>query len=79
MRERAQSYLPDDFARQVVDRARRRASLNRREYVLIAITAALCLVSVAVANWYVGNAIQERNLARWGMVQAQIKALRTSI
>lgn len=79
MRELAQAHLPPDFATQVVRRARNHKKPGRREYVLIGVTAAFCLASVAVANWYLGNIIQQKNLAQWGVVEAQIGALRTSI
>jgi hypothetical protein len=79
LRAQAQGYLPADFARQVVRRAQHHNRPNRREYVLIAITAGFCLVLVAVANWYLGNQIQDRNLRLWRVAEAQIRALRTSI
>jgi hypothetical protein len=79
LRDQAQAYLPADFARQVVRRAQNHKRLRRREYVLIAITAGLCLVSVALVNWYVGNQMQDRNLMLWKVAEAQIRALKTSI
>lgn len=79
LRVRAQAYLPNDFARQVVHRAQSHNKHDRREYLLIAITAAFCLVTVGVANWYLGNQIQNRNLTLWSVAEAQIRALRTSI
>lgn len=79
LRDQAQSCLPSDFARQVVRRAQNRKKASRREYLLVAVTAGLCLISVAVANWYVGNQIQKRHLAQWKVAEAQIRALRTSI
>lgn len=79
LRGRAQAYLPKDFARQVVHRAQSHKTTSRREYLLIAITAGFCLVSVAAGNWYLGNRIQDRNLALWKITAAQIRALRTSI
>jgi hypothetical protein len=79
LRDQAQSYLPKDFARQVVHRAQSRKKTSRREYLLIAITAGCCLMSVAVGNWYLGNRIQDRNVALWKITAAQIRALRTSI
>lgn len=79
LREQAQTCLPADFALQVVRRAQNRKKAGRREYLLIAVTAGLCLISVAVANLYVGNQIQKRNLAQWKVAEAQIRALRTSI
>ncbi len=78
LRHNAQAYLPNDFASQVVRRAHSNKP-NRREYTLIAITAAFCLVSVTAANWYFGNRVQEKNLTQWGVVESQIRALRTSI
>jgi len=77
LRAQAQGYLPADFARQVVRRAQHHKRPNRREYVVIAITAGLCLVAVVVANWYVGNHLQDRNLRLWRVAEAQIRALRT--
>ena len=79
LRDQAQACLPPDFARQVVRRFQNQKRLRRREYVLIAITAGLCLVSVALVNWYVGNQIQDRNLMLWKVAEAQIRALKTSI
>jgi formate/nitrite transporter FocA (FNT family) len=79
LRAQAQGYLPADFARQVVRRAQHHKRRNRREYVVIAITAGFCLVTVAVANWYLGNQIQDRNLTLWSVAAAQISALRTSL
>ena len=79
LRDRAQANLPKDFARQVIHRAQSHNKTSRREYLLIAITAGVCLVSVAAGNWYLGNRIQDRNLALWKITAAQIRALRTSI
>ena len=79
LRDQAQAYLPNDFASQVVRQAQDSNKPNRREYVLIAITAAFCLASVGAANWYFGNRIQEKNLTQWGVAESQIRALRTSI
>jgi hypothetical protein len=79
LRDQAESHLPNDFARRVVRSVQNRNRAARREYVLIAATAGFCLLSVAIANWYVGNRIQERNLTLWSIAEAQIKALRTSI
>jgi len=79
LRDEAQAFLPSDFARRVVRRAHNRSKPARREYALIAITAGVCLLSVAAANWYLGNQTQDRNLALWRVVEDQIRALRTSI
>jgi hypothetical protein len=79
LRDQAQGYLPPDFARQIVRRAHDQNKRTRREYVLIAITAGFCLLSVAVGNWYLGNQIQDRNLRLWGVTEAQIRALQTAI
>lgn len=79
LRDQAQAFLPSDFARQVVRRTHNQGKHARREYALIAITAVVCLLSVTAANWYLGNRIQNRNLTRWSVAEAQIRALRTSI
>ena len=79
LRDQAQAFLPADFARQVVGRVQKQTKSARREYMLIAITAGFCLISVAVANWYLGNQIQDRNLTLWSVAAAQLKALKTSI
>ena len=79
LRDQAQEFLQTDFAHQVVRRVQNQNYRTRREYVLIAITAGFCLVSVAVANWYLGNQVQNRNLTLWSVAEAQIRALRTSI
>lgn len=79
LRDQAQGFLPADFARKVVHRAQKRNHTVRREHVLIAATAAACLLSVAVANWYWGNLVQDRNLTQWRTVGAQVRALRKAI
>jgi hypothetical protein len=79
LRDQAQAHLPNDFAWQVVRQAQDSNKPNRREYILIAITAAFCLASVAAANWYFGDRVQEKNLTQWGVAESQIRALRTSI
>jgi hypothetical protein len=79
LRAEAQAFLPADFARQLIRRAQNQNKTARREYTLIAITAVVCLLSVAIANWYLGNQTQDRNLALWSLAEAQIRALRTSI
>jgi len=79
MRDQAQAYLRQDFAQRAVQRYRSRSQLNRREYILIAVTTAFCFISVAAANWYLGDRIQRSNLARWSVVESQINALRASI
>jgi len=79
LRVQAQGYLPADFARQVVRRVQHHKRPKRREYAVIAMTAGLCLVAVAVANWYVGNHIHDRNLTLWSVAEAQIRVLRTSM
>jgi hypothetical protein len=79
LRDQAQAFLPADFARQVVGRIQKQKKSARREYMLIAITAGFCLMSVAVANWYLGDQIQNRNLTLWSVAEDQLKAMRTSI
>jgi hypothetical protein len=79
LRDQGQAYLPNDFACRVVRQAQNSNKSNRREYILIAITAAFCLASVASANWYFGNRVQEKNLTQWSVAESQIRALRTSI
>jgi hypothetical protein len=79
LRDQAQAYLPNDFAGQIVRQAQNSNKPNRSEYILIAITAAFCLASVAAANWHFGNRVQEKNLTQWGVAESQIRALRTSI
>jgi hypothetical protein len=79
VRYEAQAYLRNDFARHVVRQVQNNNKPDRREYILVAITAAFCLASVAAANWYFGNRVQEKNLMQWGVVESQIRALRTSI
>jgi hypothetical protein len=63
LRDEAQAFLPADFAQQVICRAQNQNKTAGRECVLIAITAGVCLLSVAVGNWYLGNHAQNRNLA----------------
>jgi hypothetical protein len=79
LRNDAQAFLPTDFARQVVRRAQNQPKTARREYVLIVITAGVCIFFAVAANWYWGNRIQNKNLALWDVAVAQINALRTSI
>jgi hypothetical protein len=79
LRDEAQAFLPPDFARQVVRRVSNPNKAAPREYALIAITAAACLLLVGVANWYLGNQTQTRNLVLWRVAEAQIRAFRTSI
>jgi hypothetical protein len=79
LRDEAQAFLPSDFARQLVRRAQKQNKSAPREYALIAITAGVCLLSVATANWYLGNRRQDQNLTLWAVAEAQIRALRTSI
>jgi hypothetical protein len=79
LRDEAQAFLPSDFARQLVRRAQKQNKAALREYTLIAISAGVCLLSVAAANWYLGNRTQNQNLALWRVAEAQIRALRTSI
>lgn len=79
LRDQAQTYLPADFARQVIRRAGNRSRSARREYALIGITAGVCILSVGIVNWYWGNQLQEKNLKLWRVVETQISALRTSI
>jgi hypothetical protein len=79
MRRRAQGRLPADFAAEIMRRAQETRKAGRSEYVLIAATAMLCLVSVAVANWYLGDLIQHNNLARWRVAEAQLQALREAL
>jgi len=77
LRRQAEGCLSHDFAQRVIRRARSSNKDRRREYTLIAATAAFCLVSSAAANWYFGNRIQQRNLVRWTVVESQIKALQS--
>jgi len=79
LRDQAQACLGQDFAQRAVQRYRSRSQLNRREYILIAVTTAFCFISVAAGNWYLGDRIQRSNLARWSVVESQINALRASI
>ena len=79
IRERAQARLHPDFASRVVRCAQNQKKLGRREYILIGMTAAFCIVTVGIGNWYLGDRIQQSNLERWNVVEAQIQALQKSI
>ena len=80
-RRYARAQLPPDFARQVIDDARRNAiagglAIRLR---LVAITGALCVMSAVSISWIDSRYTQEQNLQTWTRTAEQIRVLEESI
>jgi hypothetical protein len=78
LQRQAGSRLPSDFARQVVEDAKRRryAFVQLR---LMVITGALCVVTTVSVHWLKTQSAEKQSLAAWTQVTAQIQALEEAI
>ena len=80
-RRYAAACLPPDFARMVIDEARRnagRAGVAVR-LRLVAITGALCVIGALSLTWVQTQYAQEQNLKNWMTTAEQIRVLEESI
>lgn len=81
-RRYARAQLPPDFARQVIEDARRRTvgidgvAVRLR---LMAITGALCVMGAVSMHWIQTQYTQEQNLQTWATTAQQIRVLEESI
>jgi len=80
-RRYARMQLPPDFARSVIDDARRnaaRAGLAVR-LRLVAITGALCVVGAVSTHWMQMQYTEQQNVQAWTTTAEQIRVLEESI
>jgi hypothetical protein len=78
LQRQAGGRLPPDFARRVIEDAKRR----RYAFVqikLMVITGALCVVTSVSVHWLKIQSAEKQSLAEWAQVTAQIQALEEAI
>jgi hypothetical protein len=80
-RRYARTHLPPDFARCVIDDARRNAGVAGLavRLRLVAITGALCVMGAVSMHWIQTQYTQEQNLQNWTTTAEQIRVLEESI
>ena len=80
-RRYARTQLPPDFARSVIDDARRnagRAGLAVR-LRLVAITGVLCVIGAVSTHWLQMQYTEQQNVQAWTTTAEQIRVLEESI
>jgi len=80
-RRYARTQLPPEFARRVIDEARRNAGVAGLavRLRLIAITGTLCVMAAVSMHWFQLQYTEERNLQSWATTVEQIRVLEESI
>jgi hypothetical protein len=80
-RRYARTQLPPDFARNVIDEARRNAGVAGLavRLRLIAITGALCVMAAVSMHWFQMQYAEQRNLQSWATTVEQIRVLEETI
>ena len=80
-RRYARMQLPSDFARSVIEDARRNAGMAGLavRLRLIAITGALCVMGAVSMHWIEMQYTEQQNLQTWATTAEQIRVLEESI
>ena len=80
-RRYARTQLPPDFARSVIEDARRNAGMAGLavRLRLIAITGALCVMGAVSMHWIEMQYTEQQNLQTWATTAEQIRVLEESI
>jgi hypothetical protein len=80
-RHYARTQLPPDFARRVIEDARRNAGVAGLavRLRLVAITGALCVMAAVSMHWIQLQYTQQQNLQTWATTAEQIRVLEESI
>jgi len=80
-RRYARTHLPPDFARSVIEEARRNAGVAGLavRLRLIAITGALCVMGAISMHWLQMQHTEQQNLQTWATTAEQIRVLEESI
>ncbi len=78
LRRRAGAHLPPDFARRVIDDARRRRRA-RVQVRLYAITGAACVLTAVSVHLFDNRIAEQKSLQLWAKTAAQIEVLEESI
>ncbi|HVN28011.1 MAG TPA: hypothetical protein VMT64_05965 [Candidatus Binataceae bacterium] len=80
-RRYARTHLPPDFARRVIDDARRNAGVAGLgvRLRLIAITGTLFVMAAVSMHWFQMEYTQDQNLQSWATTVEQIRVLEESI
>jgi len=78
LRRQAGSRLPPDFARRVVEDAKRRRQAIG-QFRLMVITGALCVVTTVSVHWVKTRSAEKQNIAAWTQVTRQIQAFEEAI
>ena len=80
-RRYARAQLPPDFARSVIEDARRNAGMAglALRLRLIAITGALCVMGAVSMHWIEMQYTEQQNLQTWATTAEQIRVLEESI
>jgi uncharacterized protein YaiE (UPF0345 family) len=78
LQRQAGSRLPPDFARQVVEDAKRRRYAFGQIRLMV-ITGALCVVTTVSVHWVKTQSTEKQNIAAWTQVTRQIQAFEEAI
>ena len=80
-RSYARTQLPPDFARRVIDEARRNAGIAPLavRLRLIAITGVLCIIGAVSTHWMQTQYAEAQNVQAWTTTAEQIRVLEESI
>ena len=80
-RRYARTQLPPDFARSVIEEARRNAGRVRlaTRLRLVAITGALCVIGAVSTHWLQMQYTEQQNVQAWTTTAEQIRVLEESI
>ena len=78
LQRQAGGRLPPDFARRVVEDAKRRRH-SSGQLRLMVITGALCVVTTISVHWIATKSTEKQNIASWTQVSMQIQALEEAI
>jgi len=80
-RRYARTQLPPDFARRVIDEARRGAGIAPLmvRLRLIAITGVLCVIGAVSTHWMQMQYTEQQNVQAWTTTAEQIRVLEESI
>jgi len=78
LQRQAGSRLPSDFARRVVEDAKRRRYAFGQLRLMV-ITGALCVVTTISVHWVTTKSTEKQNIAAWTQVTTQIQVFQEAI
>jgi|HubBroStandDraft_6_1064221.scaffolds.fasta_scaffold1667232_1 hypothetical protein len=78
LQRQAGGRLPPDFARRVLEGAKRRRHAYEQLRLMV-ITGVLCVVTTVSVHWVKTRSTENQNIAAWTQVTMQIQALEEAI